>query len=364
MWIENIVLQDFRNYSQQRVEFSPHLNLILGDNGEGKTNLLEALFLLSTTKSHRTNQDKDLVRFGEQFYYVACKVNKRAHTERIEVGYSLERRQKIAKLSGVPLARLSELIGVLNVVLFSPEDLELIKGSPGGRRRFLDIFLSQLRRGYVGELQQYNKVLSQRNDCLRLIQSRRFSEDVLCPWDEQYAKLALSISGIRRQMMEEFAPQFHAFARKISGRESLTVRYTETLADMDETLLLRRLETSRPGDILRGNTSLGPHRDDIMFLIDGRQASLYASQGQQRTAVLALKLAELGYLQQATGEAPVLLLDDVFSELDEIRKEALVKVISGEVQSFVTGTRDTDLNLMQGNGHDAKRLVVEQGQVT
>ena len=309
MWIESAILQDFRNYTQQRVDFSPHLNLILGDNGEGKTNLLEALFLLSTTRSHRTNQDKDLVRFGEQFYYVGCKVNKKNHTERIEVGYSLERRQKIAKLSGVPLARLSELIGVLNVVLFSPEDLELVKGSPGGRRRFLDIFLSQLRRGYVGELQQYNKVMAQRNDCLRLIQSRRFAEDVLCSWDEQYAKLAVSISNIRRQMMEDFAPQFQAFAQRISGRENLTVKYSESLAGMDEISLLRRLETLRPGEIVRGTTSLGPHRDDILFLIDGRQASLYASQGQQRTAVLALKLAELSYLQHATGEAPVLLLD-------------------------------------------------------
>lgn len=364
MWIESAVLQDFRNYTQQRVEFSPHLNLILGDNGEGKTNLLEALFLLSTTRSHRTNQDRDLVRFGEQFYYVGCKVNKHSHTERIEVGYSLARKQKIAKLSGVPLARLSELIGVLNVVLFSPEDLDLVKGSPGGRRRFLDIFLSQLRSGYVAQLQRFNKVLGQRNDCLRLIQNRRFTEDVLCPWDEQYADLAVSISGMRRRMMEEFAPEFHNYARKISGREKLTIDYDEALSGMDESSLIRRLEATRAGDIQRGSTSLGPHRDDLTFLIDGRSAALYASQGQQRTAVLALKLAELGYLQRATGECPVLLLDDVFSELDEVRKEALVKVISGEVQSFVTGTRDTDLDLMTVKEQGIKRFVVEKGRVT
>ena len=357
-------MQDFRNYTQQRAEFSPRLNLILGDNGEGKTNLLEALFLLSTTKSHRTNQDKDLVRFGEKFYYVGCKVKKENHTERIELGYSLERKRKVAKLSGVPLARISEMIGVLNVVLFSPDDLDLIKGSPGGRRRFLDIFLSQLRRGYVGELQRFNKVLAQRNDCLRLVQNRRFSEDVLCPWDEQYAKLAVSISAMRRQMMTDFSPEFHLFAQKISGRENLTVVYSEVLAGMDQDLLMRKLEASRAGDVLRGSTFLGPHRDDLAFQINGRPAALYASQGQQRTAVLALKLAELGYLQQANGEAPVLLLDDVFSELDQMRREALVKVISGDVQSFITGTRDTDIRIVLEKGSEVKRFTVEKGRVT
>lgn len=362
MWIEELVLQDFRNYSHQRVTFSPHMNLIIGENGEGKTNLLEAVFVLATTKSHRTNADKDLVRFSASHYYLGCRIHLTRREEKVELGYSLERKQKLAKLSGMVLPRLSELVGCLNVVLFSPEDLDLVKGSPHRRRRFVDILLSQMDRAYLSALQQYNRILSQRNECLRLISMGKFAVDVLDTWDEQLSITAKKICSRRAASLEEVGQLFCAYATRISEKEKLSIRYCQAFPFETEQQFLQKLRSNRHRDIQRGSTPIGPHRDDLMVLINGRVAANYASQGQQRTSVLALKLAELEFLRRSTKEAPILLLDDVFSELDEVRKAALVSVLASDVQSLLTGTRDNNFASLLEH-HSAKILNVEQGKV-
>jgi DNA replication and repair protein RecF len=362
MWIEELFLQDFRNYTEQRISLAPHMNLILGNNGEGKTNLLEAMLVLATTRSHRTSQDKDLVRFGAQHFYLACKVRKKSLSGKVEIGYSLERRQKLAKLSGVVLSRLSDIVGELNLVLFSPEDLDLVKGSPNCRRRFVDILLSQIDRSYLHALQKYNRILAQRNECLRHIQSGRFSLDILDTWDEQLVGEAYQITTKREVALEVIGKMFGEYSARISSKEKLTLRYTQALTFQSGEELLKKLRASRQRDVQRGFTPAGPHRDDLLVLINGRPAANYASQGQQRTAVLALKLAELEFLRHSTGETPILLLDDVFSELDNTRRQALVGVLSGEVQSMLTGTREDQFSLLTGS-NEARIFQVEQGKV-
>ncbi|MDP3487813.1 MAG: DNA replication and repair protein RecF, partial [Bacillota bacterium] len=282
----------------------------------------------------------------------------------VELGYSLSQKRKAAKISGVPVTRISELIGVLNVVLFAPEDLDLVKGPPSGRRRFLDVLLSQVDRVYFGLLQQYSRVLAQRNECLKSIQLGRLKILDLEPWTEQFIDLALKISRRRYQAVLLLKEEFVCLASQINqGKESLLVDYIPSLAleatnkaAQDQ---LRRLLTQ---EVKRGVTLCGPHRDDLRFTINSLLATDYASQGQQRTAALALKLSELAYMRSIRGEYPVLLLDDVMSELDAHRRSALVEVLSRDVQAIITGTDLDALSPIHGKG-DHQVIRIEQGKV-
>lgn len=364
MWVEELTLKDYRNYGSQRVHFSPSLNYVVGANGEGKTNLLEAIYLLATTKSHRLVGEKDLVQSGSDYFFISCRLRDARMSTTLELGYSASQRRKVAKISGVPVTKVGDLIGVLNVVLFSPEDLDLVKGAPSGRRRFLDVFLSQVDKVYFGLLQQYARVLAQRNECLKSIQLGRLKINDLEPWSIQFADIALRLTRKRFQAVTALKEEFCTIAKHINhGKEALTISYTSSLLlEHTPSQILEQLNKSLTQEIKRGATLSGPHRDDLKFFINGLPATDYASQGQQRTAVLALKLSELEFMRRARGEFPVLLLDDVLSELDSTRRGALVSVLGRDVQSIITGTDVEDLTPISTK-NESRIIRIQQGKV-
>ncbi|MBT9133875.1 MAG: DNA replication and repair protein RecF [Firmicutes bacterium] len=366
MRVEELSLTSFRNYSSGKVSFSPGLNYVVGKNGEGKTNLLEALFILATTKSHRQALDKDMVKIGEGRFRVSARIIALGVDRNLGLGYDVALKKKVANVSGFPVTKLQDFIGILNVVMFSPEDLALVKGTPSDRRRFLDILLCQVDKVYFRLLQQYTHVLRQRNEALKLIARGAIKLFDLKPWDQQFAALAQRITLRRFQATERLAASFLNLTDAINrGKETLSIAYSSSLltttAGLDVEGVARELERHQREDLKRGTSSIGPHRDDLKFLINGLPAAAYASQGQQRTAVLGLKLAELKYMQEVTGDYPVLLLDDVLSELDSSRRQMIVQVLMSDVQAVITGTDENDLSL-QGV-KPARVLRVERGKV-
>jgi DNA replication and repair protein RecF len=366
MRVQELRLTSFRNYVQEKVVFSPRLNFVVGKNGEGKTNLLEALHLLATTKSHRRALEKDMVKIGESHFRVAARISTLGVDRNLDLGYDIILRKKVAAVSGMHVTKLQDFVGLLNVVMFSPEDLALVKGSPSDRRRFLDILLCQVDKVYLRLLQQYTLVLRQRNEALKRIARGAFKALDLKPWDEQFAVLAQKITLRRAQAIDRLAVNFVRLTSEINrGQERQSIAYVSSLASGTETLdvpsVVRELERCQREDLRRGTSTVGPHRDDLRFLINGLPAAAYASQGQQRTAVLGLKLAELQYMHEVTGDYPVLLLDDVLSELDQGRRHMLVEVLLCDVQAIITGTEENNLSLQGVKPTQVMR--VERGKV-
>ena len=380
MQVTTLHLQNFRNYADLTLALSPSLNIFLGPNAQGKTNLLEAVYYASLTHSHRTRQDHDLIRFQKPAALLQLAFSRAGVPSRLDIRIPAQGRRKIL-LNGQPV-RPRELIGTLNTVLFSPEDLALIKGAPAGRRRFLDRELSQASPAYYHELLTYNHLLQQRNTLLKRMHENHSSPTLLDPWDPQLAASAAKIAAKRQDAVQKLQTLANTMQQSISGdAETLALAYefhgaegTPTLAsvaaenertcleapadtmnateavnpavsaasDVTRDLELwynKRLEARRSLDILRGVTSVGPHRDDLALTVNGIDLRAYGSQGQQRTGALALKLAELEFLHEETGEYPILLLDDVMSELDAGRRRALLAFLAREkIQTIITAT--------------------------
>ena len=338
MRIKGLELHAFRNYTELELYPEPGLNVLSGLNAEGKTNVLESIFLCALGRSHRTPHDADLLMEGQAEGSVALLIETRGGTRSIRIELCRGERKRVY-LDDAPLSRSGELMGCLNVVMFSPEDLQLVKDGPQERRRFLDMELSQLKPAYYYALQQYNQALKQRN---LLLKEENIAYDMIELWDEQLSKLGATIMQNRASFVEELSQNAHTLHAKMSGtKEILETVYQPTVPvqefdDLRETLteqLADRLER----DIYRGFTSIGPHRDDLQLLLNGRDLRVYGSQGQQRTAALSLKLSEIDLVRRVRGERPVLLLDDVFSELDGERQARLLEVVS-DCQTFVTCT--------------------------
>lgn len=351
MHLAALTLHDFRNYDHLQIRFSPGLNIIHGDNAQGKTNLLESVYFLATGRSHRTSQDKDLVRQGAPALHLKAQVQRQTGDLDLELSYALEGRKNL-KINGIPERKIAKLVGRLAVVLFSPDDLQLVKGPPAGRRRFLDIELSQVSSNYLYNLQLYNRVMQQRNTVLRHALETGQPLDMLAVYDEQFLDAGAQIVSRRLeaiQRLTQLAAQYHHTLS--DGREGLSLRYDSAVwrpgdsADLQSVheRLAAELKRVRRDEMRRGQTMAGPHRDDVAFVIDGQDARLYASQGQQRTAVLALKFAELDFMREQIGEFPVLLLDDVASELDPTRRHFLINSVQTGVQTFVSCTDLEDL---------------------
>lgn len=348
MHLSRLHLHNFRSYPALTAEFSPRYNLLVGPNGAGKTNVLEAVFLLATARSHRAGRDQELVRWGEDAFRVQADIVRAHSTLRLDVMYERNRRKQL-RLNGQPEAKISSLIGRFNVVLFAPEDLQLVKGAPALRRRFLDMELAQVSRAYFHHLQQYQRTLLQRNALLR---KGNAPAEVRAVFDEPLIEHGCELIRRRAEAVRALEPLAAAHHLKISGgEEQLALTYhcslfepgtdpPADLADRFRTMLAeRQLEEQA-----RGTTVVGPHRDDLQVTINGHDARHFASQGQQRSAVLALKLAELGYITAHAGEPPVLLLDDVTSELDSDRRALLVQAIADDVQTFITTTGMVDVD--------------------
>ena len=332
--LTRLILSDFRNIASGDLTFSPGVNLLMGENAQGKTNILESVFLCATGRSHRTRFDSQMVRFGQKEAHLRAYVSQMGREDRIDVHLRREGKKGVA-VNGIAVRRSGELFGTLYTVLFSPEDLQLIKLGPQERRRFMDLELCQLSRVYYYHLQQYHKVLKQRNQLLKTLQKQRNLLDTLPLWEEQMARFAAEVIHSRQAFVDKLSDVAGVFYQTITGgREHLSILYRPNCrAEELQEKWLQSLER----DIFSGATGHGPHKDDLQFFVDGNDVKLFGSQGQQRTAALSAKLAEIALVQEETGQNPVLLLDDVFSELDEGRQRFLVQAVVG-LQTILTCT--------------------------
>lgn len=334
MVIQSIELQDFRNYKHQKVEFDENTNIFYGDNAQGKTNLLEAVYVCGTTKSHKGSRDKELIRFDAEEAHICMHVKKKESLYKIDMHLKRNKAKGVA-VNGVPIKRTGELFGIANLVFFSPEDLQMIKSGPVERRRFVNLELGQLDKVYLYDLNNYNRALNQRNQLLKELSFRNDLLDTLPAWDMQLVKFG---SGLIRRR-GQFAEQLNDLVKNIhneitGGREQLQIVYEP---DVSEDAFMRALENASEADKRRKTTTVGPHRDDLKFVINGVDIRKYGSQGQQRTAALSVKLAEIALVEQVTGDVPVLILDDVLSELDSSRQNDLLSHIH-DIQTLISCT--------------------------
>ena len=334
MIAEKLELTNFRNYKELSLELSENVNILYGNNAQGKTNVLEAIYLCSTTKSHKGSKDKDMVKIGEDEAHLRMYIKKNDFNHKIDMQLRHMGKKSVA-IDGISIKRASELYGLTNVVLLSPEDLSMIKNGPAERRRFMDVELCQLNRLYLQYLSKYNKLIDQRNDLLKQISFRPDLKETLEIWDEQLVQCGSFIISERKKFTEDINELVKDIHGNISGgTEKLTVSYEPcTLAEDFK----KKLIEGRERDLYTKTTGTGPHRDDISFFTGDQNIRLFGSQGQQRTVALSLKLAEIELVKRKIGENPILLLDDVLSELDRTRQQALLNFIDG-IQTLITCT--------------------------
>ncbi len=364
MRLTQLRLHNFRSYGQLALMPPPGLTVFVGENGAGKTNLLEAIHLCCLGRSHRTTNDQDMIRTGSDTCAVHATVQRQGRLDEVGVRlYQQQRQRKLIYVGGKVVHRIGELMGHMTCVMFSPEDVEILKGGPQLRRRFLDMLLSQCLPAYFYSLQQYNAVLKQRNALLRAIAREGVSADQLPVWEEQLAVAAQPLVRARKQAVERLGELSRKHYAYISGRdqEQLALTYVSQLSQSEDIKadMMNRLRQSRQDDIRRQVTSTGPHRDDIQCTLSGQEIRSFGSQGQIRTAVLSMRLSEIDILSQAQGEPPLLLLDDVMSELDPGRRLRLIMGLH-HMQTLLTCADVQEVK----NLSPSCILKVQNGQIT
>ncbi|MBR3614316.1 MAG: DNA replication/repair protein RecF [Clostridia bacterium] len=339
MHIKNILLENFRNYDNQEIELNENINIIYGNNAQGKTNIIESVFLCAYGKSFRAKKDQELIKFDKENCKVEVSYSKidREGTIKAEI-----RDKKTFFANGVKQNKISDIIGKINIVIFTPDDIEIIKDGPQKRRRFLDMMISSLRPNYLHLLNSYNKILEQRNNYLRQIKLENKNPSMLDIWDEQLSEYSFKIFEYRKYFVDKISnsiEDIHSLITK-SGKEGIKIKYISNSKNKES--FLENLKKSRTVDIKKGFTATGVHRDDFMIYINSRPVSIFGSQGQQRTAILTLKLCELKIVKEEIGDTPILLLDDYMSELDENRRTSFLENIKGN-QVIITCTDRIDL---------------------
>ena len=336
MYVQSLELENFRNYKNLNICFDIGTNILYGNNAQGKTNIMEAIYVCGTSKSHRSSKDKEMIRFGADDAHIKMVVMKREVPIRIDMHLRKNKTKGIA-INGIPIKKVSELFGVINVVFFSPEDLSIIKNGPSDRRRFIDLELCQLDKVYVHNLMNYNKIINQRNQLLKDLNYYYDSDlyNTLDIWDMQLAEYSKKIISRRSEFIEELNEIIYGIHRNITnGKEELYIKYEPNIYENN---IYEELKKSRDKDIKYKTTSIGPHRDDICFYNKDIDIRKYGSQGQQRTAALSLKLSEIELVKNVIKDMPVLLLDDVLSELDSSRQSHLLNSLHN-VQTVITCT--------------------------
>lgn len=356
MKIKSLKLLYFRNYLSMDIEVHPSLNVLVGNNANGKTNIIESIFCLALGKSYRTKSDSECIMFGETATAMSCIVNK--NNRELDIMLGINNKGKSAKIAGIKKTKLTDFVGELNVVLFSPEDLQIVKGSPALRREFMNREFYQFSRIYHKYYLMYQHLLKQRNSYLKDMRKNPKDEMSLAYLEtltSQLAKVALYITKERVSFVQDISKLTYKNMLNISnGQETLKIKYKSSVLDAlniteinDESFTeenLTKVMMKRSfDDIMRGSTKIGPQHDDLEFYINDLDAKMYASQGQQRSIVLSLKLAEINYLKEKTGTYPVLLLDDVLSELDKNRQLKLLDAINENVQTFITTPSISDI---------------------
>lgn len=342
MEIEEIKISNFRNYKEQKIKLNNNINIFFGENAQGKTNIIEAIYLCSLGKSFRTSKDKEMINKYQENSCVEIKFKKKDRAGKIKVQLG---DKKSIHLNGVKLKKLSELIGNLNIVLFNPEDINILKGSPQKRRRFLDVMIGQLRPNYIFSLNSYLKILDERNAFLKNLKDIRKQEELLDIWDERLAEYGIEINRYRKEFIAKIDNKIKKIHSEITNnREEIKIEYCSDSNDKEKYLEL--LKSRRSLDIFKGFTTKGIHRDDFMIYINGEPINIYGSQGQNRTAVLSLKLSELRIIKDEIGENPVLLLDDFMSELDKKRISNFLENIT-DTQVIITCTEKLDIEKLE-----------------
>lgn len=357
MKIKSICITNFRNYFSQNVDFSDGLNIIIGKNAQGKTNLLESIFMCAIGKSPRTSKDKDLIKWDCTYSRINLNIEKKLGKKEIDI-YLFKDQNKAIKIDKIGIKKIGQLMGNFNAIYFSPDDLKLIKESPEERRKFMDIDLCQFDKNYFYTLSNYNQVLQQRNKLLKTTNERALRETISI-WNDQLASHGAKLIMSRLKLVEslkEKVKDIHNFLT--NGKEELIISYQGYTAKTEndlKLLLLKKYEETIDKDIKLGFTTVGPHRDDIKIESNGIDLRSFGSQGQQRTASLSLKLAELEVFKDNIGEYPVLLLDDVLSELDKDRQQKLLEIVK-PIQTILTCT-DFDFNLPH------TKFIIESGKL-
>lgn len=360
MWLESLRLQHFRNYQEIDITFHNGLNVFLGQNAQGKTNILESIYFLALTRSHRTRVDKDLIQFQQNNLSISGLLHRQIG--KLPLDIELTGKGRITKVNHLKQSKLSDYIGHLNVVLFAPEDLQLIKGAPTLRRKFIDVELGQIKPIYLSDLSNYNHVLKQRNTYLKSTTS--IDETFLSVLDQQLAEYGSKVILQRIDFLKKLEFFGNRKVVELSEQgEELTIQYQSSIKFTDKDTIvdefLTELSSYRKRDTFKKNTGVGPHRDDIAFFLNGINAH-YGSQGQHRSLVLSLKLAEIELMKEVTREYPILLLDDVMSELDNRRQVKLLETISHTIQTFITTTSLEHLSKLP---EKVKIFTVRQGQI-
>ncbi|AZR74306.1 DNA recombination protein RecF [Anoxybacter fermentans] len=367
MYVKRIYLKNYRNIKEADLSFDSSLNLFIGANAQGKTNILESIYLLGTGTSHRTNRDINLIHWGKDYFYIKSSIIKRNREITISFGYDGSKKE--IKVDNNPIHRISDLMGYVNVVIFSPEDLQLVKGGPIFRRRFLNLDISQVNPYYFHNLQKYNQVVKQRNLLLKEIREGKKVVDLLFVWNQQLTDLGSRLIKKRLEVVEKIDILARLVHRRITdGRENLKLKYESSIGEISnqmtreeiKEIFENRLKKEQENEISRGVSLFGPHRDDLELTVNGINVRQFGSQGQQRTTALALKIAELEYMKSEMGEYPILLLDDVFSELDAVRKSQLLEVIRDKIQTFITST---DLDSLEEINGKYRLFYINDGQV-
>ena len=324
MHINKVELHNFRNYENQEIKLKKNINVFYGDNAQGKTNILEAIFLCTFGKSFRTNKEKELIKLGKDNANVIIEYEKKDRDGKISISIS-DKKQIL--VNGIKIKKLSELLGNINIVIFTPDDINILKGGPALRRRFLDMMIGQLKPNYVYTLNMYIKTLEQRNNYLRQIKEENKPENLLDIWDEKLIEYADIIYKYRKEFIDKIKKKINIIHKKITDeKEEINIQYTSNCESKE--VYSELLKQRRKLDIIKGFTTKGIHRDDFEIYINNKELSIYGSQGQNRTAILSLKLSELQVIYDEIEEEPILLLDDFMSELDINRRKNFLNNIN------------------------------------
>ena len=353
MYIDKIKLNNFRNYIEEEINLDKNINIFYGNNAQGKTNILESIYLCAIGKSYRTNKDREIININKDFSKVEINYSKKDREGKIKLEIS---DKKNLYLNDIKLKKISEILGNINIVLFNPDDINIFKEGPSKRRRILDIMISQLRPSYVYNLNMYLKILEQRNNYLKQIKYENKNEEMLDVWDTQIAKYAEIINLYRKEFTEKIKEKIVDIHKKITdNKEEIKIEYISDFTNQEE--FLKEIKNSRKIDIIKGYTGKGIHRDDLKLFINDKEIGIYGSQGQHRSAILSIKLSELQIIKDETEENPILLLDDFMSELDKIRRQNFLEDVK-ETQIIITCTDKLELK-----NKNKKIFFVENGKV-
>jgi len=365
MEIKKLKLYNFRNYENLDLEFNKKNTIFIGNNAQGKTNILEAIYVLGLTKSYLNINEKNLIRFDEVYSKIHGTIIDNNIEKKLEI--LINEKGKKVKIDNLEVTKLSNYISKLNVIIFSPDNIRLLKESPSYRRKYLNIEISQLYSNYINNLNDFNKILKQRNEYLKVISNTdNYDSDYLNILNEKYVELSVNIYLYRRKFVEKINDNLENIYFKITGFNNLKLKYISCIEDFEtkeemKEKFYNKLKSNTKKDMFYKMSLLGPHRDDFVLELSGRNILLYGSQGQTRCAVLALKFAEIPIFKSVLGVSPILLLDDIFSELDVNKKNLLIEFIPNDIQTIIT---TTDLNMIDENIlKDSDIYVVENGKI-